>query len=97
MYTKKTAEISTVCIEAWPKSLIAFHGLNLSQLLHLLSLEGFLFSVLDSGGFLKIFTFFPFPDDSLFFHHSFKFLNGLFQRFSLINTYVSYSNHLLQA
>jgi hypothetical protein len=48
-------------------------------------LNRLLFPVEDSGGFLKIFPFFKFPDDAFFFHHPFKPFDGFFQHLVVVN------------
>jgi len=75
--------------------LVVLHRLKLSQLLHLLTLEGLLLPVLDRRGLLEIFPLLPFTDNSLFFYHSFESFERFLQRFTVIYANIGDVHHPL--
>ena len=69
--------------------------MKFARFLHELALKGFLLPVFYRGRLFKVFPLLPFADDALFFHHALETLNGFFEVFSLIQTYMSYTIHPL--
>ncbi len=69
---------------------IRLHRIKLTYFFLLLSSKRLLLAVLNSGGFFKIFSFLPLPNNPLLLYLPFKFLQRFFQGFIFINYYVRY-------
>jgi len=76
------------------KSVAALGVAGFSRLLEEFSGQGFLFSILDGGGFFEVLALFPLADDALFLNHALEALDGFLEGLAFFYRYLPNNDHL---